>query len=296
MIKYAKTLTILAFAFGALGLVGGYFGAYHPAGDSLAVFRLYTMAALFFAMFGFVLWRQSLLTYFSLGLLVFGAFSLRTQFANPPAVAGFSLMQHNNLFKNDSRHLVDYAQRNAPDIITLQEITTGSVQQLAALRPDYPYQVICPFSAVGGVAILSKFRFVGAQGEGCREGIGMVSARVALPDGEVTVVSLHLHWPWPYRQPAQIVDLIPVLEGLKGPVFIGGDFNMVAWSTVVAHIEAATKTKAIGGFRFTKTLFSGLVHLPIDHVLAPANWPASAARGPRLGSDHNSVIAHFALN
>ncbi|NOR62704.1 MAG: hypothetical protein GQ535_09460 [Rhodobacteraceae bacterium] len=296
MIKYAKTLTILAFAFGALGLIGGYFGAYHPAGDSLAVFRPYAMAALFFAMFGFALWRQSLLTYFSLGLLVFGAFSLRAQLTNPPAVVGFSLMQHNNLFKNDSRGLVDYALANAPDIITLQEITTESVQQLAALRPDYPYQVICPFATVGGVAILSKFRFVGEQGEGCLEGRGMVSARVQLPAGDVTVVSLHLHWPWPYGQQAHLADLLPKLEGLKGPVFIGGDFNMVAWSNVVSRIEAATDSKAIGGFRFTKTLFSGLVHLPIDHVLAPANWPASAVRGPRLGSDHNSVIAHFALN
>ncbi len=296
MIKYAKTLTILAFAFGALGLIGGYFGDYHPAADSLAVFRLYALGALFFAMFGFALWRQSLLTYFSLGLLLFGVFSLRGQFANPPAVEGFSLMQHNNLFRNDSRHLVDYAQVNAPDIITLQEITTGSVQQLAAMRADYPYQVICPFSAVGGVAILSKYRFVGEQGEGCIEGLGMVSARVALPDGEITVVSLHLHWPWPYGQSTQMDALIPALEGLKGPVFIGGDFNMVAWSIVMARIEAATDTKAIGGFRFTKTLFSGLVQLPIDHVLAPPNWPASAIRGPRLGSDHNSVIAHFALN
>ena len=48
MIKYAKTLTILAFAFGALGLIGGLLGAYHPAGDSIGVFRPYALAALFF--------------------------------------------------------------------------------------------------------------------------------------------------------------------------------------------------------------------------------------------------------
>ena len=178
-------------------------------------------------------------------------------------------MQHNNLYKNDSRGLVDYALATAPDIITLQEITTGSVQQLAAMRPDYPYQVICPFAAVGGVAILSKFRFVGEQGEGCLEGRGMVSARVKLPAGEVTVVSLHLHWPWPYLQQAQLVDLLPELGALKGPVFIGGDFNTVAWSDVVARIQAATGTQVIGGLRFTKTLFSGLVQLPIRPSARP---------------------------
>ena len=296
MIKYGKTLTILAFAFGALGLIGGFLGGYHPLGDSLAVFRPYTLGALFFAIFGFALWRQNWLTYASLGLLVYGGYSLRAQLITPSPVAGFTLMQHNNRFTNDTRDLVDFARANAPDIITLQEITTSSVPQLAALRPEYPYQVICPFAAVGGVAILSKFRFIGAQGEGCREGLGMVSARVQIPAGEVTVVSLHLSWPWPYPQQAQLDKVLPVLASLKGPVFIGGDFNMVAWSDVMARIEAATDTRAIGGIRFTKTLVSGLVQLPIDQVLAPSNWPASARLGPRLGSDHNSVIAQFALN
>lgn len=296
MIKYAKTLTILAFACGALALGGGLLGAYHPAGDSLAVFRPYALAALVFALVGFALWRQRLLTYISLGLLAYGGYSLRAQLVSPPPVAGFSLMQLNILFENDARELADYARANAPDIITLQEVTTRAVPRLAALRPEYPYQVICPFVAARGVAILSKFKFIGAQGEGCVEGAGLVSARIAIPAGEVTVVSLHLNWPWPYDQATQLAGVLPKLARLKGPVFIGGDFNMVAWSHAVAEVEAATDTRAIGGLRFTKTLLSGLVQLPIDQVLAPANWPASATRGPRLGSDHNSVIAQFALN
>ncbi len=296
MIKYGKTLTILAFAFGALALIGGFMGAYHPLGDSLAVLRPYALGGLFFAIFGFALWRQKKLAYISLALLAYGGYSLRTVLVPAAPVAGFSLMQHNNLFSNDASGLVEFARENAPDIITLQEITTTAVPQLAALRPEYPYQVICPFGGFGGVAILSKYRFIGAQGEGCVEGLGMVSARVAIPAGEVTVVSLHLRWPWPYGQAAQVAKMLPVLQALKGPVFVGGDFNMVAWSHTVAQIEAATQTKALGGLRFTKSILSGLGQLPIDHVLAPPNWPASARRGPRLGSDHNAVIAQFALN
>ena len=294
--NYGKILTILAFAGGALGLGGGFLGAYHPAGDSLAVFRPYALGALLFALIGFGLWRHKRLAYISLALLVFGGYSLRQVLVPAAPVAGFSLMQHNNLFSNDASDLVDFARAEAPDIITLQEITTKAVPQLAALRPDYPYQEICRFESVGGVAILSKFRFIGAHGAGCIEGLGMVSARVEIPAGEVTVVSLHLHWPWPYGQAAQLTDMLPALAALKGPVFVGGDFNMVAWSHAVAQIEAVTDTKAVAGLRFTKSLFSGLVQLPIDQILGPANWPATAQRGPRLGSDHNSVIAKFALN
>ena len=296
MINYGKTLTILAFACGALGLGGGFLGAYHPLGDSLAVFRLYALAALIFAMFGFALWRQKWLTYISLALLAYGLYSLRAELLPPAPVAGFTLMQQNILYQNDARDLVDYAKANAPDIITLQEVTTLAVPQLAALRTEYPYQVICPNGGAGGVAILSKFRFVGEQGEGCVAGQGLVSARIEIPAGEVTVVSLHLHWPWPYGQAAQLKQVLPTLQALKGPVFIGGDFNMVAWSHAVSQIETASKTNTIGGLRFTKTLLSGFVQLPIDQVLGPINWPASASIGPRLGSDHNSVIARFALN
>lgn len=296
MIKYGKTLTILTFAGGALGLIGGFFGAFHPAGDSLAVFRIYALLGLFFAMFGFALWRQKFMTYLSLGLVLFGGYSLRQHFLSAAPVAGFTLMQHNTRFQNDAQQLVEYARATAPDIITLQEVTTRAVPQLAALRSDYPYQVICPFSTVGGVAILSKYRFIGEQGAGCLEGQGVVSVRIKMPAGEITVVSMHLHWPWPYGQAAHVERILPVLQALKGPVFMGGDFNMVPWSHTMGQIESATQTRALAGFRFTKAMFSEFVQLQIDHILAPANWPSSAKTGPRLGSDHNSVIASFALN
>ena len=296
MIKIAKTLTILCFALGGLGLIGGYFGDTHPAGVSLAVFRHYAVAGLLVASFGFAVWRQSLLLVLSVVLAVHGGFNLRHQLSSPASVAGFSLMQHNLLFSNDARDLVDYANSKAPDVITLQEVTTLAIPQLAALRPSYPYQVICPFAGIGGVAILSKFRFTTPQEAGCIEGLGVVSVGIDLPAGEVTVVSLHLHWPWPYRQSTQLGRLLPALEGLKGPVFLAGDFNMVPWSHVISQFEAVTNTRVIGGMRFTKSLLAEMVQLPIDHVFTPKGWPASAVVGPRLGSDHNSVIAQFALN
>ncbi len=294
MIKYGKTLTILAFAFGALGFGGGFLGAYHPAGDSLAVFRLYAMAALVFAMFGFALWRQKALTILSLAIVGYGVYSLRDQFITPDPAIGYTLLQHNNRFSNDARDLVDYAQSNLPDIITLQEITTGAIPQLAALRKDYPYQVICPFAAVGGVAILSRFRFANPPGQGCEEGSGMVSARVEMPFGDVTVVSLHLNWPWPYDQSRQLPQILAGMKALARPVLIGGDFNMVPWAEPVLRIGKASDARVIGGLRFTKSIVGGAVQLPIDHVISPLGWPASARRGPQLGSDHYSVIARFA--
>lgn len=296
MIKLVKTLTILSFAIGTMALISGLFGEQTPAADSIAVFRHYAVAGLLFSMFGFAVWRQQLLTILSLVLALYGGFSMRHQLSSPAPVSGFTLMQHNINFRNDARNLVDYALANDPDVITLQEVTTLAIPQLAAMRGRYPYQVVCPFASIGGVAILSKFKFTNPQGEGCREGLGMVSAGIEIPAGEVTVVSLHLSWPWPYEQTSQLERLLPELQNLSGPVFIGGDFNMVPWSQIMASLESATRTEMIGGLRFTKSLFFEAIQLPIDHVLAPKDWPVSAQVGPRLGSDHNSVLASIALN
>ena len=124
----------------------------------------------------------------------------------------------------------------------------------------------------------------------------MVSAQLDTPFGDVTVVALHVHWPWPYGQEKQLESLRPALEALEGPVLIGGDFNMVPWSSAIERISAATGTQVIGGLHITKTLFAGVIQLPIDHVLVPEGWRAFAKTGPPLGSDHRSVIATFSPN
>lgn len=294
MRKLAKAAVILSFLTSVIGLAGGFYGALHPLGDSLAVFRLYALAGLLFSLIGFWIWRKRLLAVLALLIFAYGAFSLRNQLISPEPVEGLSLVQLNLQFSNDARQLAEYAKANAPDIITLQEVTTDSIPQLAKLRPEYPYQVICPFASVGGVAILSKYRFSGRPGQGCNEGLGLVSARVALPKGDVTVASLHLYWPFPYGQSRHLEELLPLLEALERPVIVAGDFNMVPWGTPVERVGAATGTRVIAGLRFSKSLFGGVAQLPIDHVLLPIGWRGSAIAGPKLGSDHNAILAQFA--
>lgn len=293
MKRFLRVCLWVAFFGGALGLLGGFAGTYHPAADSIAVFRLYALLAVAISLAVFALSKRRFMAAVSAAILVSGIISLRPNLLSPAPVEGLSLLQSNMQFKNDARQLVDYVKTNAPDIITLQEITTRSIPQLAQLRGLYPYQVVCPFAAVGGVAILSKFRMKGRQGEGCLEGQGMVSAQLETPLGDITVVSLHLHWPWPYRQATQLEALIPALNGLQGPVVVGGDFNMVPWATPIEKIGEATNTRVIAGLRFSKSLLAGFVQLPIDQVMVSNGWLASAETGPQLGSDHNAILARF---
>lgn len=274
-------------------LLAGYFGASHPAAESLAAFRHYALLVLAASLLFFLRKRRYFLAGMCILLLGFGLFSIWPQLRPSTSGEGLTLLQLNLRFDNDAAELVDFAAESGADIVTLQEVTTKSVPQLARLRGQFPYQVICPFSGVGGVAILSKFAFIGPQERGCVEGAGLVSVRLEAPFGNVTVAALHLHWPWPYGQAAQVEALLPVLEKLEGPVILAGDFNMAPWARPVARVAAASHTEVIGGMRFTKAMLGGVLQLPIDHVLVPIGLQAGAEVGPMLGADHRSVLAHI---
>ncbi len=296
MKSFLKFLISLIFMAGILLFLGGLTGAFYPPGDSLAVFRPYALLALLIAFTGYFLWGKGWHSLASILLLGLGLFSMWPIIPSSAPVAGLGLLQSNLRFTNDAVELQEYAQMTSPDIITLQEVTTKAMPQLVGLRDLYPYQVVCPFATVGGVAILSKYPFIGQQGQGCVAGQGMVSARIKTPLAEVTVVSVHLYWPWPFEQPAQIKTLLIDIQALEAPVIIAGDFNMVPWSVAIERIAGASDTRVIPGLRFTKSMAGRLVQLPIDHIFAPNGWLASATRGPKFGSDHNSLFARFEPN
>ncbi len=147
---------------------------------------------------------------------------------------------------------------------------------------------------VGGVAVASIWPVV----EGsriCGDLDGMAAMQVKTPAGPIWVISLHLHWPYPHRQPVQVRRLIPQIEALQGRKIIGGDFNMVPWSATLRRIEAASGSKRIGYPHKTFPMFDGGLRLPIDHTLVPDTRLYQTKMRPLLGSDHHGLFAEFRL-
>ena len=62
---------------------------------------------------------------------------------------------------------------------------------------------------------------------------------------EFWITSLHLHWPWPFKQQAQLEDILMGLSQLKGRKIVAGDFNMVKWSTKIREMNAFLETKSV---------------------------------------------------
>ncbi|WP_306152515.1 endonuclease/exonuclease/phosphatase family protein [Roseovarius sp. MMSF_3281] len=277
-----------------LGL--GFAGAWHPAGDSFAVLRL-PLAAAFALMVIWAAWPRRIR--WPLAVL---ALLVMAQIVVPRALprqgvpkADWVLYQQNLLFSRRSNDAwLKEVARQSPDMLTLQEVSRRNRALLETLRPDYPTQVTCPFANVGGVAVLSRFPAIPGQ-KICAARDGLAGVQVQTAQGPVWLLSIHLHWPWPHGQAAQVDTLLPVLQGLEAPVIIGGDFNSVGWSHTLRRIGKISGTRRAGPWDATFHLPIMRTPVAIDHVLTSPGVAAAVTVQPKLGSDHRGVLARLAV-
>lgn len=274
-------LRLLVLSLRGLGLSG----ALHPMGDSFAVL-LFPVACLGLLLLGLPGHRGFRGVLVVPTLTALGFITLERV---PLVRAGeVAVYQKNLSFRNSEVEGVvhDIAGRD-PEIVMLQEVTLAHRNVIyAPLSKNFSTWHWCAFASVGGTAVASKWPAV----EGppiCSKRGGLSAVKVRSPHGEIWIASVHLHWPWPYRQGDQLEVVLPILAGLDGPVIIGGDFNMVPWSHALRQVAKATKTRRAGGVR--PTLWRRNVPLPIDHVFAPGGGRIETL--PRLGSDHQGVLA-----
>jgi len=279
-------------------LAASYLGMVHGLGDSLAVIRP-GLAAVAVVMAG-LLWvagrRRASLIVLAAGLVA-GVPVIRSSLpAQTGDNAAYAVYQKNLSFRlADPAPVIADIAGHAPDFVTLQEVTDRTRAVMAGLAAELPSQHLCPFAAVGGVAVLSRWPMIAGTAR-CAEDDGLAAMQVATPDGPVWIVSIHLHWPFPYRQSQQLGRLIPMLEAMTGPIVIGGDFNMVPWSHMLRLVAQVTQSERAGSVTYTLPMAGGWVALPIDHVLVPrGRGPTHAWRQPLLGSDHHGVLGGFAL-
>ena len=287
---------LLAAACAAL-LAASFAGPLHGAGDALAVLRWQLAAGLA----GLALLLRALAARRALWLVLAAALSvapvgwawLRPQPAPPPP--GVTLYQKNLLFRlADPAPLLADIRAAAPDVLTLQEVTPRHRAILQALDDILPTRLWCPFAPVGGVAVASRWPAIPGT-ETCGGGDGYAAVRVRTPDGPLWLVSVHLHWPWPRIQPAQVSRIVPVLRAMDGPVLMGGDFNMVPWGHAVRRLARAARLGRIGRAHNSFPRFGPLAPLPIDLVFGPAGSTGTTWRRPLLGSDHHGILARIGL-
>lgn len=306
-----KTIMVKAVdLFGAIAaslLLLGFLSPWLAVADSIAHFRLYLASFLMLAVLVHLLrrnWRVAAAGGAVCLLGIIGMAPAIPFWSAPPVVAtssAITLVQLNLSFQNRKPQAVaDYVRARNADIVTLQEVTSKTTRVIELLKDDYPTVIRCPFrtSQVGGVAVLSRLPKAPDALQGCSQGRGVAWIRLEIGGRPVSVASLHLHWPYPFGQGAQIDALEKTLRDIPRPVLLAGDFNATPWSHAVARIAEATDSRVLKGLRFSFSVnFRGMpamLPLPIDHVLLPAEFAvADVQAGPGPGSDHKSIVARF---
>ena len=277
--------------------IASFGGKLHGIGDSLAVFRHFW--ALMAAISSFLLLRGHL-RFAGLGVLAAGlaALPMAAGFLHPNAAPDgrYSFYQKNLLYNGSDRQgIIADMQSTGPDFISMEELGDDNMVIYNTLAKTYATHLMCDSrrARAGRVAILSRFAQV-AGGQSCLGGWGGAAVKVVTPDGPVWAVALHLHWPFPFSQAAQVRQLVAQLESLDAPIVLGGDFNMVPWSNTMRLLEKATKSRRAGPVLLTYYHPHYPLHLPIDHILVPSGRGHLEPR-PFLGSDHKGLLLRFDL-
>ena len=288
---------LIVWSMALLALALGFAGAVHPAGDSLAVFRPFILIGLLALTVLVLITGPRRLGFAGLAILAAAGATLI-----PPPLASFApgkalvVYQKNLLFlQPDLSQVVADIQDTDADIVFLQEMHARNRPILELLQESHPYAHLCPFAAVGGVAVVSRFpiRQVDAI---CIAKTGIALVPIEAPSKTFWAASVHLNWPWPHRQPEDVARIGAALKDLDGPIVMGGDFNMVPWSYAMRALRRASGTTHAGYPGGTYDFLHPVLPLAIDHVLMPEGAAlVSVETRPKLGSDHRGVLAKFVM-
>ncbi|KAF0117001.1 MAG: Endonuclease/exonuclease/phosphatase family protein [Rhodobacteraceae bacterium] len=283
----ALGLTILA-------LAGGYLGFLHPLGDSLSVGRGIASAVILvlavFASFSGL--RMAAFVATLLALLTGGQVLLAYSWPGLPG--SYSIYQKNMSFRNADLTALQADIRAADaQIVTLQEVSEPNLALLSALRDVYPYQQFCPGGQVGGTAVLTRLSPV-PDTAFCGPGLAAMQVVAGNESQDrFWLISVHLHWPWPYAQSEHVERLLPILDRLQGPAVFAGDFNMVRWANSVKQLSDILGIRPAGPTFGSYIGLSNQFALPIDHIFAPRGGKV-APRGA-FGSDHLGLLAEVGI-
>jgi len=209
----------------------------------------------------------------------------------------------------DPEFLIDLASESA-DVIAVQELTAAEAQRLAqkGIGSRFPYSVLLPAELAGGAAIWSRYPIEELDWK--RPEVGMISARLRIPDVRTDLIFANVHVGAPFVDPfdkwhARMARLKEVLHELDdaakgGAVIVAGDFNTTPDIQNYVQLLTGGYADAVqqSGAGFAPTFpgdrwFPPLV--PIDHVLTKGGTATSSRTVTVPGSDHRAVIVNVEI-
>jgi endonuclease/exonuclease/phosphatase (EEP) superfamily protein YafD len=236
------------------------------------------------------------------GLVVQGPYYLTA--AAPPDGPRLTVLQANlKLGAADPAALVRSVREDGVELLAAEELTTAGQERLiaAGLESLLPHRYTRPQDAGAGLGIWSRYPLSELTTLPGFD-LGVLSARVTAPSGNLTFVAVHLLPPYPYPSNgwlAETARLGDVLADLPRPALVAGDFNAtvdhVQFRRLLTDGYADGIRQAGAGYLATYPAdrWFGPV-IGIDHVLT-RGATATAVRTVALpGSDHRGLLVRVA--
>ncbi len=187
------------------------------------------------------------------------------------------------------------------DVVVLIELGDTPAERLDEILRGYPNRVITPrIDRPTGPArsvIASRFPLTTIRDR--PDGLHAVGASVRTPLGLTHLVGVHLTRPWPFQeqwgQISQTMALRDVVEELKGPVVVAGDFNSVSSARIGKQVRRDLGLHPAPGFPGTwPAPLPAPLGVTIDQVYASPDLAFVSRRlGRANGSDHRPVVTEF---
>jgi endonuclease/exonuclease/phosphatase (EEP) superfamily protein YafD len=248
---------------------------------------------------------------------------LRTTPDSARYAADLKVMTFNTLaWQRAGNDLADSIRQADPDIVGLQEIGPRATEHIADVLGDrYPYRFLTPSPDSSGAAVFSSYPIRASRSfRGSERGHWWQMLQIDTPFGPLTYLNLHTRIPYirtwhrrlgPIRLPRsfhverrqrEIDTLMKLLDNVKGPLIVTGDFNMTErcadYDLVASRLCDAYRAVGRGlGHTFPRT-GAGVKKVPapwpilrLDYVWHSEHFePAWAERGEAGHSDHHPII------
>jgi endonuclease/exonuclease/phosphatase (EEP) superfamily protein YafD len=194
------------------------------------------------------------------------------------------------------------------DIVLIQEINPGFVQELKSLVQIYPYQYVTPQRGNFGQALLSRKEFISDIPKTSPDKPSFyITTKIRLSETDsLTLYGIHI---LPPKTPKMAIKRNSQLEIIGESIsndpsktkIVLGDFNVTPYSYYFSQLKKTIRLKnTMAGFGLQNSWPSlsplDIFRIPIDHVFVSKNIQVVDRRiGPNLGSDHFPVIVKLSL-
>ncbi len=232
--------------------------------------------------------------------LSFWAWTHRAEgFQNRTDDGRIRIMSFNTWARNrDLQAIAAEVRRQKPDIIGMMEFVPPKEKLLNELKDVLPHVGHCMDLPHCYLAFFSRWPIEKITGKSLWEGPPFLHAIVRTPQGRVHVFVVHtLRFPWLGSQMKQMRAMARLINRVKGPKIVMGDFNSTPFSSMLLTFERSTRLPLRTYVPSWPAWAGPLPQLAIDHILAsPAFRTVSGPYiGDNAGSDHFPVILELGM-